>query len=69
MEIIRKEKTNWKKIIQFEKKNYVVKSYIPYPENPEIVYARYTAAELEELLSNYLECAEIIFSIEPEITY
>jgi hypothetical protein len=69
MEIIRKEKTDWKKIIQFEKKNYVVKSYIPYPENPEIIYARYTAAELEDWLSKYSEYGEIIISIEPEITY
>lgn len=69
MEIIRKEKTTWDKYCRFEKKTFIVKSMIPTVENPEIIYARYSRAELDEWLSTYTEYGEIIISIEPEIAY
>ena len=69
MEIIKKEKTTWDKFCRFEKKNFIVRSISPYSENPEIVYARYTRAELDEWLHSYPEYGEIIMSIEPEIIY
>jgi len=66
MEILRTEKISTEDYSRFEQRKYYVLSIIPYVQNPQLVWARYTRSELDEWLQSPRQYGEIIVSIEPD---